>query len=86
MAVKPQRKVARKPASKPYSFRFPRTNDLEDRLKKAAKACEQPANKLCQDAIQKLVETIEKHDYRVVLPLEFALTHVPTRNPELDRK
>jgi len=70
----------------PYSLRFPVDSDMPLRLKKASEACQLPERKLLQDAAEKLVETIERNGYRVVLPIEFALTHVAVRNPELDRK
>lgn len=62
----------------PISLRL--SPELTRRLEEVAARTRQKKHALAQEAIEAAVDAIEKNDYRLVVPIEFSVTHVPKLN------
>jgi predicted DNA-binding protein len=59
----------------PFSLRL--SPELTARLEECATQLRLKKHSLAQDAIEAAVEAIERNDYRLVVPVQFEVTHVP---------
>lgn len=76
LSVKKQKPTA--PA--PLSLRL--SPELHDRLEEAAERTKIKKYNLALLAIEAAVEAIERNNYRIVMPIEFDVTHVPEPAPQ----
>jgi len=60
----------------PMSLRL--SPELAKRLEECAKRLRLKRHTLARDAIEAAIEAIEKNGYRLVIPIEFEVKHVPT--------
>lgn len=63
------------PQRAPVAVRL--TEEMEKRLSKCAAKTKQSKHSLAIEAIEAAVEAIEENDYRLVVPIQFTVTHVP---------
>jgi predicted DNA-binding protein len=64
----------------PMSLRL--SPELNRRLEEVAEKVKQKKHSLAQDAIEAAIEAIEQNDYRLVVPIEFKVTKIPSDNPD----
>jgi predicted DNA-binding protein len=64
----------------PMSLRL--SPELITRLEECAESLRMKKHTLAQEAIEAAVDAIEKNGYRLVVPIEFEVSHVPTKKPE----
>lgn len=69
------RKKKSGPRRAPVAVRL--TEEMEKRLAVCAEKTKISKHSLAIEAIEAAVEAIERNDYRLVVPIEFTVTHVP---------
>lgn len=62
------------PKTVPMSLRL--TPELNERLEKCAERTKQKKHSLAQEAIEAVVDAIERNGYRLAIPIEFEVTHL----------
>lgn len=70
--------MPKKPAPQRAPIAVRLTEEMDKRFAKCAERTKQSKHALAIEAIEAAVEAIERNDYRLVVPIEFEVTHIPT--------